>query len=171
MPIVETSVRAATGLDELKQTLASVSAGIPPPRDCGKARLFVDRVFTVRGTGTVVTGTLTGGRLSRGKTISLQPQNLRARIRAIESHNQSLDVALPGTRTALNLPDLRLDEIPRGSVLTAIHSVESSRAIDAKVERSARVSPAFASAQERFRGPGALRECAFHGPDSFARSP
>ena len=138
MPIVETSARVATGLDELKQALARVSAGIPPPRDCGKPRLFVDRVFALRGTGTVVTGTLTGGRLSRGKTISAQPQNLRARIRSIQSHNESLEVALPGTRTALNLPDLRADEIPRGSVLTTIDSAESSRAIDAMVERSAR---------------------------------
>ena len=138
MPIVETSARVTTGLDELKQTLARVSAGIPPPRDCGKPRLFVDRVFAVRGTGTVVTGTLTGGRLSRGKTISAQPQNLRARIRSIQSHNQSLEMALPGTRTALNLPDLRPDEIPRGSVLTTIDSAESGRAIDAMVERSAR---------------------------------
>ena len=138
MPIVQTSARAATGLDELKQIIARVSASIPPPRDSGKPRLFVDRVFTLRGSGTVVTGTLTGGRLSRGKTISLQPQNLRARIRAIQSHNQSLEVALPGTRTALNLPDLRPDEIPRGSVLTTIDSAESSRAIDAMVERSAR---------------------------------
>ncbi len=138
MPIVQTSARAAIGLDELKQTLASVSAGIPPPRDLGKARLFVDRVFTVRGTGTVVTGTLTDGRLSRGKTISVQPQNLRARIRAIESHNQSREVALPGTRTALNLPELRPDEIPRGSVVTTIDPAGSTRAIDAKIERSAR---------------------------------
>src|SRR6476659_953024 len=138
MPIVETSARVATGLDELKQALARVSAGIPPPRDCGKPRLFVDRVFALRGTGTVVTGTLTGGRLSRGKTISAQPQNLRARIRSIQSHNQSLEMALPGTRTALNLPDLRPDEIPRGSVLTTIDSAESSRAIDAMVERSPR---------------------------------
>jgi selenocysteine-specific elongation factor len=138
MPIVQTSARAATGLEELKRTLASVSANIPPPRDRGKARLFVDRVFSVRGTGTVVTGTLTDGRLSRGKTISLQPQNLRARVRAIESHNQSLEIALPGTRTALNLPGLRPDEIPRGSVVTTIESAGSTRAIDAKVERSFR---------------------------------
>ena len=138
MPIVETSARIMTGLDELKQTLGRVSAGIPPLRDYGKPRLFVDRVFAVRGTGTVVTGTLTGGRLSRGKTISAQPQNLRARIRSIQSHNQSLEMAFPGTRTALNLPDLRPDEIPRGSVLTTIDSGESGRAIDAIVERSAR---------------------------------
>ena len=170
MPIVETSARAATGLDELKQTLVRVSASIPPPRDRGKPRLFVDRVFTVRGSGTVVTGTLTGGRLFRGRTISMQPQNLRARIRAIQSHNQSLEIALPGTRTALNLSDLRPGEIPRGSVLTTI----DSGGIEPRDRRNGRaICPglfAFASAQERFRGRGALRECAFRGPDSLARS-
>jgi selenocysteine-specific elongation factor len=136
MPIVQTSVRVATGLEELKQALERVCATIPPRRQNGKPRLFVDRVFTVRGTGTVITGTLTGGPVARGETISLQPQNLRARVRAIQSHNQSLEVALPGTRAAFNLPDLRPDEIPRGSVLTTIDPAESGRTIDALIERS-----------------------------------
>jgi selenocysteine-specific elongation factor len=137
MPIVQTSVRAATGLDELKQALERVCANISPSRASGRPRLFVDRVFTVHGSGTVVTGTLTGGPVTRGETVSIQPQNLRTRVRAIQSHNQSLEVALPGTRTALNLPDLRPAEIPRGSVLTTIDHAESSRTIDALIERSA----------------------------------
>jgi selenocysteine-specific elongation factor len=137
-PLVATSVRDATGLDLLKRTLAEVCATIPPARDLGKPRLFVDRVFTVRGSGTVVTGTLTGGRVARGETLSLQPQNLRGRVRAIQSHNQPLDVAWPATRTALNLPDLRAEEIPRGTVLTATPSAESSQIIDVLVERSGR---------------------------------
>mgnify|MGYP001796403661 CR=1 FL=1 len=103
--------------------------------------MFVDRVFTVRGTGTVVTGTLTGGKLARGEAVSLQSQNLRARIRAIQSHNEPLEVALPGTRTALNLPDLRPEEIPRGSVLTNVGNSESSRTIYARVDRSGRAGP------------------------------
>src|ERR1041385_1181886 len=138
IPIALTSVRSGLGLEELKQILAEVSVRLPSPPDIGKPRLFVDRVFTVRGTGTVVTGTLTGGQLARGETVSLQPQNLRARIRAIQRHNEPLEVALPGTRTALNLPDLRLDEIPRGSILTTVANTESSRTIDALIERSSR---------------------------------
>jgi selenocysteine-specific elongation factor len=138
MPLVQTSIRAAVGLDELKRTLEGVCAAIPSPHESGKPRLFVDRAFTVRGTGTVVTGTLAGGSVARGETILLQPQNLRARIRAIQSHNQSLEVALPGTRAALNLPDLRPDDIPRGSVLTTLVPAKSSRTIDALIERSPR---------------------------------
>ncbi|MEO6969465.1 MAG: selenocysteine-specific translation elongation factor [Chthoniobacterales bacterium] len=137
MPIVLTSVRSGLGLEELKQTFTEVCASLPSPPDIGKPRLFVDRVFTVRGTGTVVTGTLTGGKLARGEAVSLQSQNLRARIRAIQSHNEPLEAALPGTRTALNLPDLRPEEIPRGSVLTNVGNSESSRTIDALVERAA----------------------------------
>ncbi len=138
MPIVPTSARTSAGLEELKQALQRVCAGVAPPRDSGKPRLFVDRVFTVRGTGTVVTGTLRGGPLTRGEKVSLQPQNLHAHVRAIQSHNRSTEIALPGTRTALNLPELRPDEIPRGSVLTTAITPQSSRTIDALVERSAR---------------------------------
>jgi selenocysteine-specific elongation factor len=137
VPIVVTSVRSQVGLENLKQTLTEVCAGLPSQPDIGKPRLFVDRAFTVRGTGTVVTGTLTGGRLARGDIISVQPQKLRARIRAIQSHNAPLEVALPGTRTALNLPDLRPEDIPRGSVLTNMENRESSRTVDALIERAA----------------------------------
>jgi selenocysteine-specific elongation factor len=135
-PIVLTSIRSGVGLEELKQTLTEVCATLPLPPDVGKPRLFVDRVFTVRGTGTVVTGTLAGGKLARSDTVSLQPQNLRARIRALQSHNQAIEDALPGTRTALNLPDLRLEDIPRGTILTTVAATESSRTIDALIERS-----------------------------------
>jgi selenocysteine-specific elongation factor len=138
VPIVLTSVRDSTGLDLLKETLAREFSIIPTPRDVGKPRLFVDRAFTVRGSGTVVTGTLSGGRFSRGETISLQPQNLSVRIRGIQSHNQPLDCALPGTRTALNLPDLRPDQIARGNVITAQTCAQSSLTIDVLIERSGR---------------------------------
>lgn len=137
-PIVLTSARSEGGLDELKAALTRAGAAVPPAREIAKPRLFVDRVFTIRGIGTVVTGTLGGGRLARGEMVWLQPQSLSARIRAIQSHNQSLEVALPRTRTALNLPDLRPEQIPRGSVVTTMASAKSDRAIDVLIERSGR---------------------------------
>ncbi|HEY3661828.1 MAG TPA: selenocysteine-specific translation elongation factor [Chthoniobacterales bacterium] len=137
IPIVHTSVRTGAGLAELKRTLAEVCDILPAAPDLGKPRLFVDRVFTVRGTGTIVTGTLTGGELKQGDQVSLQPQNLRARVRALQSHNQPLEVALPGTRTAVNLPDLKLEDIPRGTVLSTVENEEASRTIDALLERAA----------------------------------
>ncbi len=138
IPVVQTSARTGNGLENLKDALARVCVSIRAAREIGKPRLFVDRVFTVRGTGTVVTGTLTGGRLERGEAVSLQPQNLGAHIRAIQSHNQPLEVALPATRAALNLPELRPEEVPRGSVVTAIPGIEISRTIDLLIERSRR---------------------------------
>jgi selenocysteine-specific elongation factor len=137
-PIVQTSAPTGSGLDELKDALTQIAAAIPPARDFGKPRLSVDRAFTAHGTGTVVTGTLTGGRLRRGEAVTLQPQNLRAHIRTIQSHNQPLEVALPATRTALNLPELRPEEIPRGSVVATSSEIESSHAIDVLIERSDR---------------------------------
>ena len=81
-PIVPTSVVTGRGLDELKTTLALVLSDTPPPRDIGKPRLPVDRVFTLRGIGTVVTGTLTGGTLHRGQAVVVQPSGKTTRVRS-----------------------------------------------------------------------------------------
>jgi selenocysteine-specific elongation factor len=117
-PIVPTSVRTGTGIENLANTLASELARTEPQRDICKPRLFIDRVFTLRGIGTVVTGTLTGGSLRRGQQIVVYPINLETRIRSIQSHGHELEVAQPGMRTAINLPDLRVDQIKRGDVVT-----------------------------------------------------
>jgi selenocysteine-specific elongation factor len=117
-PIVPTSVRTGTGIQNLVNTLGNQLATTEPQHDIHKPRLFIDRVFTLRGIGTVVTGTLTGGSLRRGQQIFLYPTNLETRIRSIQSHGQELDVAQPVMRTAINLPDLRVDQINRGDVVT-----------------------------------------------------
>src|SRR5467141_2092984 len=82
--IVPTSVRTGEGLEDLKWALASEFAALSPPRDIEKPRLFVDRAFTLRGIGTVVTGTLTGGTLRVGDTIFVQPKGVSARIRSLQ---------------------------------------------------------------------------------------
>ena len=117
-PIVPTSVRTGAGIEDLANTLAAQLATAQPQRDVGKPRLFVDRAFTLRGIGTVVTGTLTGGALRRGQQIILFPTNLEARIRTIQSHGQELEIAQPGMRTAINLPDIPVHQIKRGDVVT-----------------------------------------------------
>ncbi|MBV9618224.1 MAG: selenocysteine-specific translation elongation factor [Verrucomicrobia bacterium] len=118
--IVPTSVRTCEGIETLKDVLASELAKLPPPRDIGKPRLFVDRAFTLRGIGTVVTGSLTGGSLQRGEAVVIQPRKTSARVRSLQSHNRDLDEAKPGMRTALNLPDVPADSegIERGDVVT-----------------------------------------------------
>ena len=111
--------RHGRGLDELKATLARVLAETPPPRDIGKPRLPVDRVFTLPGIGTVVTGTLFGGTLRRGQSVVIQPSGKTARIRRIQSHGRDVETSGPGTRTALNLADVdALEDVHRGDVVT-----------------------------------------------------
>ena len=117
-PIVPTSVRTGTGIEKLVNTLVTQLTRTEPQRDICKPRLFIDRVFMLRGIGTVVTGTLSGGSLRRGQQIVVYPPNLETRIRSIQSHGDELQVAQPGMRTAINLPDLRVDQIMRGDVVT-----------------------------------------------------
>jgi selenocysteine-specific elongation factor len=117
--IIPTSVRTGEGLEDLKRALSSELANLPPPRDIEKPRLFVDRAFTLRGIGTVVTGTLTDGAFRVGDTIFVQPKGISARIRSLQSHGRDVDLVQPGTRTALNLPDLEIGaDVKRGDVIT-----------------------------------------------------
>jgi len=114
-------------------------------RDVGKPRLFIDRVFTLRGIGTVVTGTLTGGRLRRGQSVVVQPQNFEARIRSIQSHGSVLESAQPGMRTAINLPDVAVGDGPgqikRGAVITVVDLGTASSTLVALLEKSPRLGP------------------------------
>jgi selenocysteine-specific elongation factor len=137
-PIVPLSVRNAEGLEKLKEAIAFRLARMEPQRDIGKPRLFVDRAFTLRGIGTVVTGTLTGGTLHHGQVIALQPHNRSSRIRSIQSHNHDIGLARPGMRTALNIPDVEVgvsaNGIERGHVV-ALPGFEPSRTLDVLLER------------------------------------
>jgi selenocysteine-specific elongation factor len=138
-PIVPTSVRTGDGIEKLTNMLATELARTEPHRDIGKPRLFVDRVFTLRGIGTIVTGTLTGGPLRRGQQIVVYPANLETRIRSIQSHGQELQVAQPGMRTAVNLPDVPLDQIKRGDVVTIRDLGPAGSTLVVILERSARL--------------------------------
>ena len=137
-PIIPTSVVTGRGLDELKTTLALVLSDTPPPRDIGKPRLPVDRVFTLRGIGTVVTGTLTGGKLHRGQAVVLQPSGQPTRVRSLQNHNRDVEVSGPGMRTALNLPDLDADSVQRGDIITLSEHGDPSETLDVMFERSSR---------------------------------
>ncbi len=140
-PIIPTSILSGRGLEELKSGLASVAAGAAQPRDVDKPRLPVDRVFNLQGIGTIVTGTLTGGTLHRGQSVIVQPAGTPARIRNIQSHNQNVETVAPGTRTALNLPNLIPEQgIHRGDVITLNGFGGSSETLDVLLEISPRAS-------------------------------
>ncbi|MBI2948031.1 MAG: selenocysteine-specific translation elongation factor [Verrucomicrobia bacterium] len=144
-PIVPTSVVKGTGLEELKLALARVLCETPAPRDIGKPRLPVDRVFVLRGIGTVVTGTLIGGILKRGQAVVIQPSGKASRIRSLQSHNREVETAGPGTRTALNLPDVarhseqESEGIQRGDVITLAELGGASDTLDVALIKSARL--------------------------------
>jgi selenocysteine-specific elongation factor len=138
-PIVPTSVVTGHGLDVLKATLARELSAAPPPRDIGKPRLAVDRVFTLAGAGTVVTGTLVGGQLQRGQALVVQPSGKPARIRRIQSHGRDVEVSGPGTRTALNLADVDpIAGVHRGDVITLPEMGDASDCLDVMLEISSR---------------------------------
>jgi selenocysteine-specific elongation factor len=138
--VIATSVRNGDGIETLKSALAGEFATMHSPRDYRKPRLFIDRVFTLRGIGTVVTGTLTGGQLHREQKIVLQPGNLHTRIRSVQSHGRELEVADPGMRTAINLPDISVEQISRGNVVTIADFAPANSTIIALLEKSPRPS-------------------------------
>ncbi|MFZ0916664.1 MAG: selenocysteine-specific translation elongation factor [Candidatus Udaeobacter sp.] len=140
-PIVPTSVRTGEGIENLKSAIASELAAMHPQRDFGKPRLFIDRAFTLRGIGTVVTGTLSGGSIWRSQDVVVQPGEISARVRSIQNHGRDVEIAQPGMRTAISLPDLSIgeNEIQRGNVVT-VHSLGSPHVtIDVLLERSSRL--------------------------------
>ncbi|HET8565657.1 MAG TPA: selenocysteine-specific translation elongation factor [Solirubrobacterales bacterium] len=129
-PLVEISSRTGEGLESLRKALAELASqltcltspplsgasGQTPP--AGEPVLHVDRVFTIAGHGTVVTGTLLSGQLERGERVTVLPEEHGARIRSIEVHDRRLDLVEPHQRVALNLGGIDRDEIQRGDVIT-----------------------------------------------------
>lgn len=117
-PVVRCSARTGEGIKVLVAELDRYLATSAPRRDVGRPRLPVDRVFTISGFGTVVTGTLSDGTFSLGQEVEIQPSGLRTRIRGLQTHKQKIENAVPGSRVAINLTGIGKDEIHRGEVVT-----------------------------------------------------
>ncbi len=115
--VVPVSARTGAGIAELLHELDAVLAAAPPPEDA-RTRLFVDRVFTIKGAGTIVTGTLTGGCLTQGDDVELSPGRRRARIRSLQSHKREETRVCHVGRVAANLVGLEKENLQRGDVLT-----------------------------------------------------
>jgi selenocysteine-specific elongation factor len=116
-PIVATSTVSGRGLDELRAALADVARAVPARGSADLFRLPIDRVFSIKGTGTVVTGTVWSGRLTRDETVRILPGDRIARVRAIQGHGSQLDAAVPGARTAIALANVDVPDVPRGATL------------------------------------------------------
>jgi len=117
-PIIPVSARTGAGIPQLRAELDRVLAACPLRPDRGRPRLSVDRVFTVAGFGTVVTGTLIDGVLALGQEVTLLPRGLTARVRGLQTHKQKVERAVPGSRVAVNLSGVDLTDVRRGDALT-----------------------------------------------------
>jgi selenocysteine-specific elongation factor len=132
-PIVPCSATTGVGLDQLLEVLQDLLHKERTRPNTGRPRLPVDRVFTVAGFGTVVTGTLIDGEMHLGQELEVQPGGLRSRVRGLQSHRKKLETVPAGTRTAINLTGLAVEDLRRGQVLVAPGSLKPTRAVDARL--------------------------------------
>jgi selenocysteine-specific elongation factor len=132
-PIVTVSALSGEGLPALLETLDAVLASSPGTPSGNTPRLPVDRVFSVSGFGTVVTGTLSGGEINTGEELRLYPGHRRARVRGLQSHQEKVSRALPGRRTAVNLSGITTEEVRRGDVLAPPGIMSPSQRLDVRL--------------------------------------
>ena len=167
-PIVRVSARTGEGLPALREALLVLARESPPRLSDGLLRLPVDRVFSMKGFGTVVTGTLVAGELAEGEEVEALPSGRRARVRGLQVHGESVERAAAGTRTAVNLAG-EVEGLARGEVLARPDTLRATSMIDARVSLlpgarpladGARVRVHAASAEVlarvRLLGPGSL---------------
>lgn len=117
VPVCRVSARSGAGIPQLLISIQNCLAEKPPRIDLGKPRLPVDRIFTIAGFGTVVTGTLTDGRLSLGDEIEVLPPGIRGRVRGLQTHKKKEAVSIPGSRTAVNITGISTEAMQRGDVV------------------------------------------------------
>jgi selenocysteine-specific elongation factor len=133
-PIERFSAVTQEGKDHLLATLAELAEQVPPKPVKGIFRLPIDRVFTIKGFGTVVTGTAISGRLKVGEAVNVYPPGFKARVRGLQVHGHSVEEALAGNRTAVNLQGLEKEEVERGMVVAPPGVLLPSRRLDAFLE-------------------------------------
>ena len=133
-PMCAVSAVSGAGIPELKAELQKLAAETPPKTLTGKARLPIDRVFSISGFGTVVTGTLWSGRIKLGDSLQIVPEELTTRARSLQVHGKAVEEALAGQRTAINLANVEVGELSRGSVVITPGTLHPSRLIDVELK-------------------------------------
>jgi selenocysteine-specific elongation factor len=131
--IIPVSARSGAGLDDLRAELLRLCEEVPSRSADGTFRLPLDRVFTIRGFGTVVTGTILGGTIRVGDPVIVHPRGLEAKVRGVELHGEAADAARAGMRCALNLSGVGKADLARGDVIAAPGAVAPSHLIDARL--------------------------------------
>ena len=147
-PIVRVSAKNKTGLDELLSQLQTILQEKPERPDLNRPRLPVDRVFTMSGFGTVVTGTLSDGHLSAGDEVEILPSGLTGRIRGLQTHKKKEERAVPGSRTAVNISGVNTEQIQRGDVVAYPNQYQPTRRLDARFRSLKDISSSIQHGQE-----------------------
>jgi selenocysteine-specific elongation factor len=132
--VVPVSARTGSGLDDLRRAIADLAGGRPRPARADAARLPIDRVFTVKGFGTVVTGTLVSGALAEADELVALPEGRAVRVRGLHVHGQRVDRVLAPSRVAVNVGAISVERLERGVTLATAGTLAVTRHIDARVE-------------------------------------
>ncbi|HEV8188438.1 MAG TPA: selenocysteine-specific translation elongation factor [Pyrinomonadaceae bacterium] len=133
-PVVAVSSRTGAGLDDLKSRLTEMGRRVPPRSQGFTMRLPIDRAFSMKGFGTVVTGTLISGKISEGEELELLPSRTNVRVRGLQVHNKSVREAHAGQRTAVNLAGVDTAQIERGMVLAPVGRLRPTQIVDVWID-------------------------------------
>ncbi len=133
-PIIACSAVSRQGLPELLAALDAALDAAPGRRDLARPRLPIDRVFTITGFGTVVTGTLQDGALRTGQEVEILPRGLRARVRGLQTHKRAVEMGAPGVRLAVNLAGVAKSDLARGDVLALPGQLRPTMALDVRLD-------------------------------------
>ncbi|WP_315168238.1 selenocysteine-specific translation elongation factor [Metaclostridioides mangenotii] len=131
--IIEVDSISKRGIDKLIQKIDELSDDIEDKNVNSPARLNIDRVFSVKGFGTVITGTLFEGKINIDDDLIVYPKNLKTKIRSIQVHGQDVETAYAGQRTAINISNVKVEDVERGNVLASPNSLEESMMLDVKL--------------------------------------
>lgn len=131
--IIEVDSISKKGLDELIEKIDKMTDEIEDKNLEAPARLNIDRVFSIKGFGTVVTGTLIEGKISIDDDLVIYPKELKTKIRSIQVHGESVKTAYAGQRTAINISNVKVEDIKRGDALASPHSLEESMMLDVRL--------------------------------------
>ena len=140
-PIVAVSSLTGAGIDDLKRELVRVASEIPVKNSNAIARLPIDRVFTMKGFGTVVTGTLISGAIRREDELEVFPSGRRVRVRGVQVHGKSAEQAVAGQRAALNLAGATTDELARGMMLAPVSTFYATPRLDVELSLLSSAKP------------------------------
>jgi selenocysteine-specific elongation factor len=170
-PMVPVSSTTGAGIDALRMELARVSASVPPRNSAGHFRLPIDRVFSVQGFGTVVTGTLISGAVEKDREVEAYPSGRRMRVRGVEVHGDQTTRALAGQRTALNLAGVDSASLTRGDVLSEAGRFRAIQHLDCQLRLLASAKPLKHRAPVHFHAGTAEIEAEVRLFDSAALKP